>query len=182
MSSKNPQGDYIQGFPPVDAGTVIYTSGVVNCPVEAILNFGGVSIVDREKDIFCAEHAEPIFAENYGFGKTGSVEVVFGTPTGDIGSTYFIGNGIIQTLTLPDDTSTLARDLPKPTSLVVSVGFRSVLVERSGRVSRYEHPRDTVVRLVNEVNSDPSLITDEALLIPLENAHLFFGGCFLVAA
>ncbi len=171
----------IQGLPPVDEGTVVYTIGVLNYAERVALNFGGVCVLcafaeDGGVGVFTFGGVEPTFAANYGFGETGSVEVVFANETFDrFYSVYFIGDGTIQALHVADDAvDTLARDLPTPTSLVVSRGDYSVLVERSGRVSYYEHPQDEVDRRLEEA---PSRLAEEiAFLFPQITDRLLFGG------
>ena len=189
---KNAAEKFAQSFPPVDKGTVIFVTGVLNLPIRVALSYGDITIyaaLDSEASDrkFQSYKGTPYF-KKLGFGEVGDVEVVVGT-TANLIEAYSFGGSAIEMFSMPDDLpgiadiETIAQGLPEPTSLVVSDGFFSILVDHSGRISQYEHPHDEVVRLVDEVNKgadveSPLASVLEARLCPQEIPHIWFGDYF----
>lgn len=179
-SSDTSHYDLIFGFPPIDEGTVVLRLGDVNRPTEIRISFANLLSIVTSSEVLTEMSAYhgflPTFLENYGFNRKDSAEILIGDAGSEfVHSIYFIGNGLLQSL-LDDKPLTIGRNLPSPTSVLVSFGENSVLIDQSGRITQYRHPEGVGLEPVDIARSFASLTGTDCLL-PQVNTHIWFGNC-----
>lgn len=194
--------DDIIGFPPISDTTLVFTIGYSQRPKRALLRFGNTELAFADDcGLVAYDTSAPSFAESFCSTNDEFVEALLcDTNDAPYPDVCLIGDGHLLVLSgesfventydeLPPDSLLVGEDymfvlrekdivafsdgLPTPTSLVLSDGFKSCRVDRSGRISRYEHPWDSILDLVLGKNRDASQVPPiEWCLRPQETTRL----------
>lgn len=194
--------DIVIGFPPINDTTLVFTIGYSQRPKQALLRFGNTELAFSDDcGLVAYDTSAPSFAESFCLANDECVEALLydtdDTPYPDV---CLVGGGHLLVLSgdsfvedtydeLPPDSLLVSGDhmlalreqdivafsdgFPTPTSLVLSDGFKSCRVDRSGQVSRYEHPWDGVLDLVIGKDGNATQVPPiEWCLCPQETTRL----------